>query len=96
MLDMGFINDVDAILRSSPMSRQTMLFSATIPDEIRRNWPSATCCTPRPVRMHRGTKVTAQVEHAFYPVDTSQKEALLLEVLRREKPAKSPDLHGHA
>ena len=29
MLDMGFINDVDAILRRTPMSRQTMLFSAT-------------------------------------------------------------------
>ncbi|NIM63117.1 MAG: DEAD/DEAH box helicase, partial [Acidobacteria bacterium] len=27
MLDMGFINDVDAILRKTPMSRQTMLFS---------------------------------------------------------------------
>jgi superfamily II DNA/RNA helicase len=39
MLDMGFINDVDAILRRSPMSRQTALFSATIPDEIRRSIP---------------------------------------------------------
>ena len=36
MLDMGFINDVDAILRRTPMSRQTMLFSATISEEVRR------------------------------------------------------------
>ena len=34
MLDMGFINDVDAILRRTPLSRQTLLFSATFPDEI--------------------------------------------------------------
>jgi len=37
MLDMGFINDVDAILRHAPMSRQSMLFSATIPGS--RCWP---------------------------------------------------------
>jgi superfamily II DNA/RNA helicase len=88
MLDMGFIKDVDAILRRSPMSRQTMLFSATIPDEIRR-LAERYMLHPRTVKMHRGTKVTAQVDHAFYPVRTSQKEALLLEVLRREKPAKT-------
>jgi ATP-dependent RNA helicase RhlE len=44
---------------------------------------------PRTVKMHRGTKVTALVDHALYPVRTTQKEALLLEVLRREKPAKT-------
>ena len=88
MLDMGFINDVDAILRRSPMSRQTMLFSATIPDEIRR-LADRYMLHPQTVEMHRGTRVTQMVDHALYPVRHGQKEALLLEVLRREKPAKA-------
>jgi superfamily II DNA/RNA helicase len=88
MLDMGFINDVDAILRRSPMSRQTMLFSATIPEEI-RSLAERYMLHPQTVKMHRGTRVTQQVDHALYPVSQGQKEALLLEVLRREKPSKA-------
>jgi superfamily II DNA/RNA helicase len=88
MLDMGFINDVDAILRHSPMSRQTMLFSATIPQEV-RDLAERYMLHPRTVKMHRGTKVTRQVDHALYPVRSSRKEALLLEVLEREQPSKT-------
>ncbi len=88
MLDMGFINDVDAILRRSPMSRQTMLFSATIPEEIRR-LAQRYMHHPELVRMHRGTRVTKQVDHAFYPVSEGQKEPLLMEVFRRVKPNKT-------
>ncbi len=88
MLDMGFINDVDAILRRSPMSRQTMLFSATIPEEIRR-LAQRYMHHPELVRMHRGTRVTKQVDHAFYPVSEGQKELLLMEVFRRVKPKKT-------
>jgi len=36
MLDMGFIHDVRRIVRALPSRRQTLLFSATMPDEIRR------------------------------------------------------------
>ena len=67
MLDMGFINDVDAILRKTPMSRQTALFSATFPEEIRR-LSERYMFHPATVRMHTGTRVTEKVEHAFYPV----------------------------
>jgi len=87
MLDMGFINDVDAILRRTPMSRQTMLFSATFPDQLRR-LADRYMFHPEMVRMHTGTRVTRNVEHAFYPVLASKKERLLLEILEREKPGK--------
>src|SRR5262245_66541924 len=36
MLDMGFIKDVRRIVAATPARRQTLLFSATMPDEIRR------------------------------------------------------------
>jgi superfamily II DNA/RNA helicase len=88
MLDMGFITDVDAILRRSPMSRQTMLFSATIPDEIRR-LADRYMLHPEMVKMHTGTRVTASVDHAFYPVRERQKEQLIGEILARENPGKA-------
>ena len=87
MLDMGFIKDVDAILRRTPMSRQTMLFSATFPDEI-RELADRYMLHPDTVRMHTGTRAARNVEHAMYPVRRDQKEALLLEILRRENPDK--------
>jgi superfamily II DNA/RNA helicase len=88
MLDMGFINDVDAILRKTPMSRQTCLFSATIPEEVRK-LSERYMFHPQTLRMHTGTRVTAQVEHEFYPVNQDQKEELLLEIIKREKPGKT-------
>ena len=87
MLDMGFINDVDAILRRTPMSRQTMLFSATFPDEIRK-LVDRYMMEPETVKMHTGTKVKESVEHVFYPVRSKQKQDLLVALLRKQKPSK--------
>ena len=44
MLDLGFLEDVERILSLTPSSRQTALFSATMPPAI-PGWPSATCMT---------------------------------------------------
>jgi ATP-dependent RNA helicase RhlE len=88
MLDMGFINDVDAILRRSPMSRQTMLFSATFPPQI-QDMADRFLLHPEIVRMHTGTQVTKNVDHVFFEVNQAQKDALLREILRREKPEKT-------
>ena len=41
MLSMGFEEEVEAILSATPPSRQTLLFSATLPTWARR-WPSVT------------------------------------------------------
>jgi len=87
MLDMGFIDDVDTILRKTPMSRQTILFSATIPDGVRR-LAERYMFDPATVQMHTGTRVTRNVDHTMYPVSQGQKESLLVEILRREKPEK--------
>jgi ATP-dependent RNA helicase RhlE len=87
MLDMGFITDVDAILRRSPMSRQTMLFSATVSEDVRR-LADRYMFHPEIIRMHTGTRVTSKVDHAFYPVHSSRKEDLLLAILEKEKPEK--------
>ena len=88
MLDMGFINDIDAILRKTPMSRQTMLFSATFEGEV-KELSSRYLLDPETVRIDVGARVKASVEHAFYPVSERRKVDLLLEVLRRERPTKT-------
>jgi ATP-dependent RNA helicase RhlE len=88
MLDMGFINDVDAILRKTPMSRQTMLFSATFAQEI-GTLAERYLLHPEMVRIDIGTRVKDSVEHALYPVPSKRKVDLLLEIMERDRPAKT-------
>jgi ATP-dependent RNA helicase DeaD len=88
MLDMGFLADVDAIIRKAPMSRQTMLFSATLSEEILK-LARRYMLHPETVRIDAGTRVKDSVEHVLYLVAKEQKLALLVELLAREKPAKA-------
>jgi superfamily II DNA/RNA helicase len=87
MLDMGFINDVDAIVRRVPMSRQTLLFSATFPNEIKA-LADRYLLHPETVRIDAAVRVKESVDHAFLEVAGRQKVELLLAVLDRDKPAK--------
>jgi len=87
MLDMGFINDVDAILRRMPMSRQTLLFSATFSEDVRR-LADRYMFHPTTVRVDVRTQVKDTVEHALYPVHRDQKLDLLLALLERDRPRK--------
>jgi superfamily II DNA/RNA helicase len=89
MLDMGFINDVDAILRRAPMSRRTLLFSATIPQPI-VELSQRYMFHPETVRVGGpGTRVKDTVEHYLYPVVPDQKTELLQAILEREQPVKT-------
>ncbi len=88
MLDMGFINDVDAILRKAPLSRQTMLFSATFAPEV-QGLADRYLLHPETVRVDIGTRVKASVEHVLYPVSAAQKVDLLVGIMARENPAKT-------
>jgi ATP-dependent RNA helicase RhlE len=80
MLDMGFLPDVKRILSHLPAKRQTMLFSATFPQEIEQ---LAAQTLTRPQRISIGLRAPVQtVAHALYPVPQHLKSALLLELLR--------------
>ena len=79
MFDMGFFPDIRRILRSVPQNRQTLLFSATMPAEIRR---LANDVLRDPVTVKIGTTAPADtVRHALYPVAQHLKTALLLKML---------------
>ena len=82
MLDMGFLPDVRRIVGACPEKRQTLLFSATIPEEIQR---LAAWCLKDPERIEIGARRSPAetVNHAFYPVANDQKNELLHAMLKR-------------
>jgi len=82
MLDMGFMPDVRRIIEKCPKERQTLLFSATMPPEIAKltEWALR---NPERIEIGRQNMPTATVTHALYPVASSQKFDLLLEILER-------------
>jgi ATP-dependent RNA helicase RhlE len=81
MFDMGFLPDIRSILRCLLKQRQTLLFSATMPDDIRHLVQDV---LHEPVTVQIGRTVPATtVSHALYPVKQHLKTALLMELLRR-------------
>ncbi len=82
MLDMGFLPDVRRIIEKCPKNRQTLFFSATIPEEIER---LSTWCLRNPEKIEIGARRSPAetVHHAFYPVASDQKFDLLLALLER-------------
>jgi len=80
MFDMGFLPDIRRILKHLPQQRQTLLFSATMPDDIRR---LANDILTKPVTVQVDSIAPpVTVSHALYPVAQHLKTALLLELLR--------------
>jgi ATP-dependent RNA helicase RhlE len=80
MFDMGFLPDVRRIIRAVPETRQTLLFSATMPDDIRA-LAREVLRDPLTVQIGRAAPVDT-VSHALYPVPTHLKTELLVELLR--------------
>ncbi|HUT20815.1 MAG TPA: DEAD/DEAH box helicase [Anaerolineae bacterium] len=79
MCDMGFLPDVRRVLRHLPADRQTLFFSATMPDEIRS---LADNILHDPVAVQIGPIAPVHtVSHALYPTSSSQKGDLLLALL---------------
>lgn len=81
MLDMGFIRDIRKILALLPAKRQNLLFSATFSNEIRT---LAQGLLDNPVQVEVAARNTAaeSIKQSVYPVDQSQKTALLSKLVR--------------
>lgn len=80
MFDMGFLPDIRRIIRHLPVKRQTLLFSATMADDIRS---LAHDVLRKPVTVQIGhTAPVNTVSHALYPVPQHLKTALLMELLK--------------
>ena len=80
MFDMGFLPDVRRIIKQLPYPRQTLMFSATMPDDIRKLTDEV---LHDPVTVKIGHTAPANtVSHALYPVEQHLKTALLMELLK--------------
>ena len=81
MCDMGFLPDIRRILKLVPNRRQTLFFSATMPDEIRQ---LADGILHHPVTVQIGVIAPPEsISHALYPVSSGLKKTLLLAMLKR-------------
>jgi ATP-dependent RNA helicase DeaD len=84
MLSMGFIEDIENILRETPAKRQTTLFSATIPKPIRRlanNYMIA----PQSITIERKHLTVATIEQRYYMVNEKDKLAALTRLFEVEE-----------
>ncbi len=81
MLDMGFLPDIKKIIERLPADRQTLLFSATIPVEI-KHLAYEFMNDPESVDIGHNAPVET-VLHAIYPVPAHLKTDLLVELLRK-------------
>lgn len=81
MCDMGFLPDIRRILKHLPSQRQTLFFSATMPNEIRH---LADTILKKPVTVQIGMIAPAKsVSHTLYPVTRGRKKALLMSMLEQ-------------
>jgi ATP-dependent RNA helicase DeaD len=85
MLDLGFLEDVERILALTPSSRQTALFSATMPPEIRR-LADQYLYDPVTIKVKTATLTVDTVEQFALEVRPREKADRLIEVLESERP----------
>src|SRR5438067_8729375 len=88
MLDLGFIEDVERILALTPSSRQTALFSATMPPPIRR-LAEQYLYQPVTVKVKAATLTVDTVEQFALEVPPREKVQNLVEVLESERPTQA-------
>jgi ATP-dependent RNA helicase RhlE len=92
MFDMGFLPDIRRILAALPASRQTMLFSATMPSELRSLVDEF---LRRPVTIEIDVSHPVEsISHALYPVEQGYKSELLQALLRLNSSQKSKHADG--
>ena len=85
MLDLGFLEDVERIISLTPSSRQTALFSATMPPEIRR-LADQYLYNPITIKVKTATLTVDTVEQFALEVPAREKPDALVRVLEAERP----------
>lgn len=83
MLDMGFIRDIRRIVKETPSSRQTLLFSATLSDDVLSNTRELVHDPARIEIAPKGT-VAETVDQYVLPLEASEKNAVLPRLLKLE------------
>lgn len=85
MLNMGFIEQVEAIIKELPKNRVTMLFSATLPEAV-KNLALKYMKSPADIEIQATGLTTDKIEHAVLQVPEDKKLAMLQDVTIVENP----------
>jgi len=85
MLQMGFKEELEDILKELPKKRQTVLFSATMPKailDITRQYQ----VNPKHIQIEKTTRTVSNIEQLLYEVQSEHKDELLVQLLMMYKP----------
>ncbi len=91
MLDMGFIADIEKILQTTPESRQTMLYSATMPTEILKI-AKRHMRDPLKIQINVKDIIAPKIKQVFYEVLERDKTEVLRRLLDVKSPCSAPAL----
>ncbi len=86
MLDMGFIPDIEQICTKLPATRQTLLFSATMPAPIKK-LSERFLKDPKQVEVSRPATANASIDQRLVRVDARKKTDILIRLLGRQEVA---------
>lgn len=81
MLDMGFIHDVKKVIAKLPAKRQTLFFSATMPQEIKK-LADTILTNPAKVEVTPVSSTAEKIDQIIYYVEKSGKKDLLIDILK--------------
>ncbi|KAM0750290.1 P-loop containing nucleoside triphosphate hydrolase protein [Meredithblackwellia eburnea MCA 4105] len=81
LFELGFSEQLHEILHKMPPTRQTLLFSATLPSSL-VGFAKAGLQNPKLIRLDVDSKISKDLQMAYLSVKASEKEALLLSTLR--------------
>lgn len=82
MLDMGFIIDVQTLLKHTPKKHQTLLFSATMSHQV-KELASNILTQHEVISVARQNAIADNIEHVVYPVEERRKAELFVKLLDR-------------
>jgi ATP-dependent RNA helicase RhlE len=82
MLDMGFVNDIKRVIRLLPPRRQSLFFSATMPDNI-KYLAGEILTNPEKVEVTPVSSTAEKIDQEVYLVDQGNKNDLLVQLLQK-------------
>ena len=88
MLDMGFLDDIKAIFEFLPTNRQTLLFSATMPQAI-KELARQILHSPKFISITKKEITNANIKQFYYVVDEHERDEALMRLLDYKNPTKA-------
>ncbi|MEF3190964.1 MAG: DEAD/DEAH box helicase [Campylobacterales bacterium] len=88
MLDMGFLEDIEEIFTYLPQNRQTLMFSATMPEEIKR-LAKRILTNPVEVKIEAKEVTNENIEQFYYVIEEHERTDAIVRLIDHEEPAKA-------